>query len=67
MDHFVSPAFRDSLVTLNPLIPILNFQGLGAVASKNSNVIAFHVVVGGMLGAALGLYSVMIYYDMKVR
>uniref|UniRef100_A0A061R957 Uncharacterized protein n=1 Tax=Tetraselmis sp. GSL018 TaxID=582737 RepID=A0A061R957_9CHLO len=46
---------------------IAGLMGMAAAWSKRSYFIASHIVFGGMLGAALGLYSVAIYYDMRVR
>jgi LPS O-antigen subunit length determinant protein (WzzB/FepE family) len=38
-----------------------------AVLLRRSYLVAFHVILGGMLGAGIGLYSVIMYYDMTVR
>lgn len=41
--------------------------GMTAVLLRRSYLVAFHVILGGMLGAGIGLYSVIMYYDMTVR
>jgi len=71
VDHFVwyryDPRMTEITVTFWMVSALIGLLGAWAAWKERAMLVAIHVILGFMLGACLGTFSVSVYYDMESR